>query len=324
MIGILSVVAGALLATTLTPQAATGQPLRAPSGPAAYAPDASEAATRAYWTPERMRAADSIPPDAVADGIPPGDAAVRSAPAGDEERPGGVPWTLGAEPVRNVGKLFLTIRPAKEGGPERDASCTAAVVRSGNRSVVATAAHCVYLNAAGGWMKRMIFVPAYDKGEAPYGSYVAKSGGVDAAWQSGEDHEADFAFLLLGPDEQGRRVEDVTGARRAVFEPVAGEKTALGYPVDKPYDGETLQYCSGPVTAITDERLKGGEQLAPCRMTHGASGGPWYARTPEGEDVQVAVTSSRPKEPAFENAAWGAVFTAKARTLFEDVGRAGG
>ncbi|NGO80059.1 hypothetical protein G6045_31035 [Streptomyces sp. YC504] len=303
MIGILSVVAGALLATAFTPQAPSGPASQAPSAPAVYAPDASDAAVRAYWTEDRMREA------------------ARHAPGG--EGPDGVPWTLGAEPVRNVGKLFLTIRPAEEGGPDRDASCTAAVVKSANRSVIATAAHCVHLKAAGGWMKRMLFVPAYDKGAKPHGSYVAKSGGIDGAWQTAEDHEVDFAFLFLGPDEQGRRVEEVTGARRAVFEPVAGEKTALGYPVDKPYDGESLQYCSGPVTALTDERLKGGEQLSPCRLTHGASGGPWYARTPEGEDVQVAVTSSRPKEPAFENSAWGAVFTEKARKLFEDVSRAG-
>ncbi|MBC9717602.1 hypothetical protein H9Y04_34230 [Streptomyces sp. TRM66268-LWL] len=309
MIGILSVVAGTLLATAFTPPAPSGPATQPPAAqpavarafaaqaPAGYAPDAPDAAIRAYWTQDRMRAAA---------GQAPGD-----------DRPDGVSWTLGAEPVRNVGKLFLTIRPAEEGGPDRDASCTAAVVKSGNRSVIATAAHCVHLKAAGGWMKRMLFVPAYDKGAKPYGSYVAKSGGITAAWQTAEDHEDDFAFLFLGPDEQGRRVEDVTGARRAVFEPVPGEKTALGYPVDKPYDGETLQYCSGPTTPITDERLKGGEQLSPCRLTHGASGGPWYARTPQGEDVQVAVTSSRPKDEAFANSAWGAVLTAEARKLFE-------
>ncbi len=299
MISILSVVATALAATTLTP-----------SAPAAHVPDATDAAVRAYWTPDRMRAAATQAPEGQAP-----EARAPEARAPEDGAPDGVPWTLGAEPVRNVGKLFLTIRPAQEGGADRDASCTAAVVKSANRSVIVTAAHCVYLKAAGGWMKRMLFVPGYDKGQKPYGSYAAKSGGVTEGWQSVEDHEDDFAFLYLGPDEKGRRVEDVTGARRVVFEPVAGEKTALGYPVDKPYDGESLQYCSGPATVLTDERLKGGEQL-PCRMTHGASGGPWYARTPQGEDVQVAVTSSRPKDPAFERSAWGAVFTGKARELF--------
>lgn len=52
-------------------------------------------------------------------------------------------------------------------------------------------------------------------------------------------------------------------------------------------------------------------------MTNGASGGPWYARTPQGEDVQVGVTSSRPKDEAFQDAAWGAMFDATARELFQ-------
>ena len=87
----------------------------------------------------------------------------------------------------------------------------------------------------------------------------------------------------------------MTGARKASFAPVAGEKTALGYPFLKPYDGETLQYCSGPTTPVTDDRLVGGEQLKPCRMTNGASGGPWYARTPMGEDVRSASPARAPR-----------------------------
>ena len=79
--------------------------------------------------------------------------------------PDGVPWTLGAEPVRNVGRLFLTVPPAEEGGKERKAYCSAAVVDSANRSVVVTAGHCVHLKSIpGGWVKKLLFVPAYDKG----------------------------------------------------------------------------------------------------------------------------------------------------------------
>ncbi|WP_327353714.1 trypsin-like serine peptidase [Streptomyces sp. NBC_01304] len=288
MIGILSVVAAALAATTFPAEIPAGSP----AGDTA-------ADVRAYWTPERMR-------EAVV------------ATDGAAEPPDGVPWTLGAEPVRNVGRLFLTVPPAEEGGKERKAYCSAAVVDSANRSVVVTAGHCVHLKSIpGGWVKKLLFVPAYDKKSEPYGSYVAESVGIAPAWAEHEDHKADFAFVTLGKDEQGRSVQDVTGARKASFAPVAGEKTALGYPFLKPYDGETLQYCSGPTTPVTDNRLVGGEQLKPCRMTNGASGGPWYARTPQGEDVQVGVTSSRPKDEAFQDAAWGAMFDATARELFQ-------
>ncbi|MDG4859505.1 trypsin-like serine protease [Streptomyces sp. T-3] len=287
MITILSVVAAALAATTV------------PAGDTA-------ADVRAYWTPERMREAVVATDGAAA------------------EPPDGVPWTLGAEPVRNVGRLFMTVPPAEEGGKERKAYCTAAVVDSANRSVVATAGHCVHLKSIGGFVSKLLFVPAYDKGSEPYGSYVATSVGIAPAWAEREDHKADFAFVTLGKDEKGRAVQDVTGARKASFAPVAGEKTALGYPyfklekpVAKPYDGETLQYCSGPTTPVTDNRLVGGEQLKPCFMTNGASGGPWYVRTPQGEDVQVGVTSSRPKDESFKDAAWGAMFDGVARELHQ-------
>ncbi|MEU7584587.1 trypsin-like serine protease [Streptomyces sp. NPDC041068] len=243
---------------------------------------------RAYWTPEAMA-------EAVA--------------ASEDPHPDGVSWTYGTESVRNVGRLFMEIPDGKK------ATCTAAVVEAANRSVITTAAHCVHLKAVGGWMKKLLFVPAYDKGASPYGSYVAKSVAIAPAWSAREDHKADFAFVTLGPDEQGRSVQNVTGGRPASFAPVPGEKTALGYPFVKPYDGETLQYCSGPTTPVNDQRLVGGEQLKPCRMTNGASGGPWYARTAEGKDVQVGVTSARPKEPGLENVAWGAMFDETAREL---------
>ncbi|MEV3854341.1 trypsin-like serine protease [Streptomyces sp. NPDC050095] len=278
MISILSVVALALTATT----AAGAVP-----APAAESPDE----VRAFWTQERMA-------EAIADSAAP-------------EPPDGVPWTSGAEPVRNVGRLFMELTDG------RKATCTGAVVQAANRSVIATAGHCVHLKEVGGFMKKLLFVPAYDKGAKPYGSYVATAVQVDEAWQKDEDHKVDFSFVTLGPDEQGRSVENVTGARPAAFAPVAGKKTALGYPYVKPYDGETLQYCSGPTTPVFDIRLPGGEQLKPCRMTNGASGGPWYARDGKGVDVQVGVTSARPSEAGFEDVAWGAMFNDTAKGLYE-------
>ena len=139
-------------------------------------------------------------------------------------------------------------------------------------------------------------------------------------WTDAEDHKADFAFVTLARDEQGRHVQDVVGARRAVFgHGPAGPRTALGYPFVKPYDGESLQYCEAKATGLTDPRLLGGSRLKPCRMTNGASGGPWYARTGDGEDIQVAVTSSRPRDEP--DVAWGAVFDATAKGLHKTQSR---
>ncbi|WP_329122217.1 trypsin-like serine peptidase [Streptomyces sp. NBC_01465] len=282
MIGILSVVAAALTAT-LAPVQQGGQ---------------SADDIRAYWTPQRMH-----------------EAMAASAPDGDPAPPDGVPWTQGKDSVRQVGRLFMVLPAGQK------ATCTAAVVDSPNHDTIATAGHCVHLNEYGGFMKALMFVPGYDTDDWPHGGFAARSVGIAPAWADKEDHKADFAFVALDTDVKNRHVQDVVGARRAVFAPVAGEKTALGYPYVKPYDGETLQYCSGPTTPVDDPRLAGGEQLQPCRMTNGASGGPWYARTAQGEEVQVGVTSSRLKSAGADDEAWGAMFDDTARQLHDAQGK---
>ncbi|MFJ6695782.1 trypsin-like serine peptidase [Streptomyces sp. NPDC091272] len=290
MITALSVTVAAL-AATLAPA------LPAPvSSPAPVGEDAES--VRAYWTAERMR-------EAVAA------TGARDRTLGDEP-PAGVPWVGDAADVAHVGRLFMVLPAGQK------ATCTAAVVTSANRDVVATAGHCVHLAAVGGAMKSLLFVPGYDNGKAPYGSYPSRAVGVAAAWTRDEDHAADFAFVTLATDDRGRHVQDVTGSRRAVFTArPAGRRLALGYPFLPPYDGKALQYCAGNATPVKDDRLAGGSQLRPCRMTNGASGGPWYDRRAGRKDVQVGVTSARPGGPGSKDVAWGAMFNSTAKALFQ-------
>jgi V8-like Glu-specific endopeptidase len=292
MITSLCAVVLAAVAATISPATSLAVPLSAV--PVSAVPVSDAESVRAYWTPERMREAAATSP--LGGGPPP--------PA----RPDGIAWTRSTAPVAHIGRLFMVL----PGGQK--ATCTAAVVYAKNRDVVATAGHCVHLDAVGGAMKSLLFVPGYVDGRKPYGSYPARSVGVAEAWTKNEDRRADYAFVALARDEQGRHVQDVVGARRAIFgRGPAGPRTALGYPYAKPYDGETLQYCEARATRVSDERLRGGSELKPCRMTNGASGGPWYARTADGEEIQVAVTSARPKGEA--DVAWGAVLDAGAKAL---------
>ncbi|MFI0979658.1 trypsin-like serine peptidase [Streptomyces sp. NPDC021093] len=310
MIPALSVTVAALAATLVpTAQTPTAQTPAPASSPAPIGEDAES--VRAYWTADRMReavAATGARDRAVRgqevrgqDGVVPSD-----------EPPGGVPWDGDPGDVAHVGRLFMVL----PGGQK--ATCTAAVVTAANRDVVSTAGHCVHLKAVGGAMKSLLFVPGYDDGRTPYGSYPSRSVGVSPAWTEREDHAADFAFVTLGTDDRGRHVQDVVGSLRAAFHAKpSGVRTALGYPFLSPYDGKALQYCAGNATPVKDDRLAGGSQLRPCRMTNGASGGPWYAPTLRGGAVQVAVTSARPKEAGFKDAAWGAMFNGTAEALFK-------
>lgn len=263
----------------------------------AYRPTDKSAPTVAYWTPERMRAAA-------------GAADTRGGPGPDRNQGSdpvdGTAWTGSVEQVRHIGRLFML----EPGGTP--ASCTAAVVDSPAGDVIATAAHCVHERAAGGWMRRIVFVPGYRDASAPYGVYAVTSVSAGHGWLNREDPAADFAFLSVAPDSTGQAVQARVGARPAVFQPAAGDKSAFGYPAVGPYDGERLQYCKGGTRIVRDVLLSGGEELR-CRMTGGASGGPWY----DSLDRQGGVTSGRPDEPRYQGLVWAAVFNDQARKLYE-------
>ena len=163
--------------------------------------------------------------------------------------------------------------------------CSAAVVASRSRRVLATAAHCVWLD--GGWrVDGAFFIPGYAAGEEPLGRWTVDTAYVPPAWQQIDSPindvaaDTDFAFVTLLPRD-GVLPEQVLGAQGIRFStpdrlPVA----ALGYPATGVYDGQSLRGCDGPAAVETFARSDrdGGQVLAMnCDMTEGASGGPWLA-----------------------------------------------
>lgn len=163
--------------------------------------------------------------------------------------------------------------------------CSAAVVASRSRRVLATAAHCVWLD--GGWrVDGAFFIPGYAAGEEPLGRWTVDTAYVPPAWQQIDSPindvaaDTDFAFVTLLPRD-GVLPEQVLGAQGIRFStpdrlPVA----ALGYPATGVYDGQSLRGCDGPAAVETFTRpdRDGGQVLAmTCDMTEGASGGPWLA-----------------------------------------------
>ncbi|WP_226367302.1 serine protease [Pseudonocardia sp. ICBG162] len=168
--------------------------------------------------------------------------------------------------------------------------CSATVVASHSRRVLATAAHCVWLDGA--WrVDGALFIPGYAAGEEPLGRWAVDTAYVPPAWQEAnspiEDVAAptDYAFVTLLPRD-GVAPEQVLGAQGIRFTtpdthpdtrlPVA----ALGYPATGIYDGQSLRGCDGQATVQPFDRpdRPSGQVLAlSCDMTEGASGGPWLA-----------------------------------------------
>lgn len=158
--------------------------------------------------------------------------------------------------VARVGALFA-------GGLDGGHFCTASVVHSADRDVIATAAHCL------DHPDTTVFAPGYRDGKAPYG--VWRLTGVDVAgdWTDGKDPDDDIAFATLAPLD-GAQIEDVVGGF-----PVATEQpddvtvTVLGYPstLDAPLR------CTNATSLLSETQRR-----VECPdLSGGTSGSPWLA-----------------------------------------------
>lgn len=259
----------------------------------------------AYWTPARMRLAGALIPEITP--VPEDDETLddpRPLPA-DTPDPGAV-WTHGGAVNRSVGRLFFTFSDGYDG------SCTATVVDGANRSTVVTAAHCLRGVGAPGaddtWNHNLYFVPGYRNGGKPLGGFSINAMATSSRWDAdpaatGSDEVAaagqDTGFLVANRSADGRRIADVTGSQRIAFTPPAeGEFVhAFGYPKDRlndprgRYTGSRMIHCAGPARPGTRAPLLWG---APCDMSHGASGGPHFARfdPATGTGTVVGVTTT--------------------------------
>lgn len=286
------------------------------------ADSAAEArAIAAKWTPDAMRSA--IPLDTlildrtkrltskVAKGkaqvikptaAPGGGVSTQAFPAGGGAYPGN-----GA--VRStIGRVFFTFQG-------RRASCSGDAVTSGNKSVVLTAGHCVKLEGA--FHTDWVFVPGYNNGNAPFGTWTARQTMSTPQWVATEDINFDVGAAVVNTIN-GQWLADVVGAQGVAFNQARGQRMyAFGYPAAAPYDGTKLIYCSG--TVINDFLLSSDLGML-CNMTGGASGGPWFLSFNEGtgSGIQNSVNSFRYQllgliDPGFM---FGPYFGADAQNLY--------
>jgi hypothetical protein len=217
-----------------------------------------------YWTTSRMRHADAAP------------APVAQTPAASVAR--GKQVTLQDTPARSqtaaaaaavsttTGKVFFTL-----GGV--DYVCSGSSTSSSNGDVVSTAGHCVN-EGPGDFATNWAFVPAYNNGSAPYGTWTARTLVTTNQWANSGDINYDTGFAVMNTNG-GSHLTSVVGGQGVAFNLARGlSYTAYGYPAAPPFDGETLKSCSG--TASDDTWGGTQSQGIPCNMTGGSSGGPWF------------------------------------------------
>ncbi|WP_241985581.1 MULTISPECIES: trypsin-like serine protease [Cryobacterium] len=223
-----------------------------------------------YWTAERMRAAtpgDVLVGDNVASaGRSDVEVGQEKKVAKQSRNPKVTPTATQQTPVDHIGKVFFTL-----GGS--DYVCSGNAISAPNESTVATAGHCVN-EGPGAFASRLVFVPAYENGAAPFGQWNATELYAPTQWTSGGDITYDTGFAIVS-SPTGATLSDTVGASGVAFNEGRGlTYSAFGYPAAAPFTGNTLQSCSG--VATDDPYAQSESQGIPCDMTGGSSGGPWF------------------------------------------------
>jgi V8-like Glu-specific endopeptidase len=154
-------------------------------------------------------------------------------------------------------------------------SCSGTALSTPSRSIVLTAGHCVL--EGGRFGEDISFVPAYDHGGRPFGTFTAKTIYLMPQWRQHENPDFDVAALRVAPNRFGA-LTDVVGGRgyitgRSRFSTLQ----IYGYPAAA-LGGEELRDCSAHGLG-SDEltfRFTGPPTMpASCDMAGGSSGGAW-------------------------------------------------
>lgn len=298
----------------------------APSGVAVGGWSAASASS--FWTPARMRSA--VPVEVAGPGA---EATEDEAAAGASQ----APWWAGAsaapqpvapysdfaevgDPTDGVSRVNGVIFFEFKGELGR---CSGTSVEAPNMSVVFTAGHCVHElgGAAGQWYRgRWTFVPGYRFGQRPFGVFPAKWLDATKRWVSEGNENFDVAAAVVGRNEKGQRLAAAVGADKIAFElPPQQDFDIHGYPVGRPFDGETQRLCKGagflghdPESVLAPGPLTLG---VPCQVTGGASGGGW---TIEGDVLDGVTDYGYPEDPQTD---FGAYFGPEVKRLYERVAR---
>ncbi len=193
----------------------------------------------------------------------------------------GLLWPGGstANPNRQVGKLYFDADPSAATDWRH---CTATVINSENKSLLLTAGHCVFSPGTRQWYTNLWFYPGYENGKH-LGAWPVRQVATTNNWFNRLAWADDMAIALVSRDSSGGAIANRLGGHGIAFNGnVNATRTAFGYPVTDPRfpgftaSGEDLYYCQGVDTYYPSGAYTGQMSL-PCRMTGGASGGPWLS-----------------------------------------------
>ena len=224
--------------------------------------EAAQDRVTSYWTVKRMR--EARPADAPSAAGASSATVVKGQPVVvPRAKPGGG-TSYDPKVVATTGKVFFSM-----GGSNY--VCSGAATNSSNGSVVTTAGHCVN-EGPGAYVTNFAFVPAYNNGTRPYGTWTARTLVTTTQWAQQGDINYDGGFAVMNT-LNGATLTSVVGGQGIGFNLARGlTYSAYGYPAAGKFNGQTLQSCTG---TATNDPYGTQSQGIPCDMTGGSSGGPW-------------------------------------------------
>jgi V8-like Glu-specific endopeptidase len=186
----------------------------------------------------------------------------------------GQPWygNFWAAPATTTGKVFFQDHT---GG---NWVCSGSLVNSNGKDLVITAGHCVYGTAGGEipagetWHSNWVFAPDYSNGWAPFGYWYAKQLWTLTNYVNNGDEQDDLGAALLWPNSNGTNAVNLLGGQGIAWNYGSSQSIYdFGYPAAAPFNGQTLQYCTG----TSGWGWLSAMEFLPSNFTGGSSGGPW-------------------------------------------------
>lgn len=222
-------------------------------------------------------------------------------------------WSDGGDIQGTVGRIFFEMPGnARRKGPWSGYVCSGTVVTDNitGKSVILTAAHCVYDDANGAFARNALFIPDQASGGSstdrncdndPIGCWVASYGVVDANWTQQvfpANIEWDSAYYVVedsGAHSGSYASSDALDSAVTTLTidwsaPQVNQSDATDFTHGIGYSyshDPQLRYCAEDMTTEGDVNW----WLPSCELSGGSSGGPWVQPMSGGTGPIISVNS---------------------------------
>ncbi len=209
-------------------------------------------------------------------------------------------WTCGGDVQTAAGRILFTMADGNY-----VCSGTAVTDATTGRSIILTAAHCIYDDVEKAFATNALFIPSQDDGGSdatdsnctndPLGCWSVDHGVVDVNWTTRtfpSNIPWDYGYYVVSDTgaHEGSASSDALDTAAGTLQvdftaPIVGDSTtALGYSYS---DDPNFMYCQESMSTEGSDNY----WLGACDLSGGSSGGPWLQPLSGGDGTVISVNS---------------------------------